>query len=299
MMLRIDELKYHYFQAVAEEQPGWSPTMRYWFRCRMLATLIAGRVLGTEWFETNLAAEDDERPKYFRTDLNDEDTFPRFNMRVIELGEMILNLQSTEQFTERIEEIRSATRGVETKISELMGGRFFKQLGVEFRYRPPKGQKQEDYDIDYVRTDGKPGRCEVKSKVQDAVLSANTISNTLKEAKSQLPKGETGIILLRIPEEWVPWKDGVVRLEQVANAVTGWFAKEKTKRVSSVVVFDSRTDVVDSLVLNNCYYKEFSNPYCEDRSGLPDLPLGEQGYVLKSRNWFSIPQLVQKWHRGV
>jgi hypothetical protein len=177
-----------------------------------------------------------------------------------------------------------------------MGGRFFRQLGIEFRYRPPKGQKQEDYDIDYVRTDGKPGRCEVKSKAQDAVLSANTISNTLKEAKSQLPKSETGIILLRIPEEWVPWNDGEVRLEQVANAVTGWFAREKTRRVSSVVVFDSRTDVVDSQVLRNCYYQEFKNPFCDDASGLPGVRPDEQGYVLESRNWVSIPQLLRQWH---
>jgi len=298
MILRNDELKYFYFQAVAEEQADWSSDFRYWFRCRMLATLIAGRVLGNEWFEANLAADDDERPLYFQADCDNEDTFPRFNMRVIELGEMIFNLQTTAQFAERIEEIRTATRGVETRISELMGGRFFKQLGIEFQFRPPKGQKQEDYDIDYERTNGKLGRCEVKSKVQDAVLSENTIRNTLKEAKSQLPKGETGIILLRIPEDWVPWKDGAINLEQIANAVTNWFAKEKTKRVSSVVVFDSRTDVLDSRVLNNCYYREFTNPFCSDCSGLPNMSLAEQGCAQKVRNWVSIPQLVQEWHCG-
>jgi hypothetical protein len=111
MILRIDELRYHYSHALAGEGSDWSPIMRYWFRCRLLATLVAGRVLGTEWFETNLAVECDERPRYFRTDFDNEDSFPGFNMRVIELGEMILNLQTTTQFAERIEEIRTATRG--------------------------------------------------------------------------------------------------------------------------------------------------------------------------------------------
>jgi hypothetical protein len=299
MRIRRDRLQAHYLDWVnTEENENWSSTEKYWFRSRVLATIVIGGILGENWFEANLGVKNADRPFYFRTDPENEDTHPRINMRIIELGEMILNLQAVGGFDERIEDLRTATRIVETKIGELMGGRFFKQLGIDFCYRSPVGQKQADYDIDYVRTDGKLGRCEVKCKEQDGQLSANTIGNTLTKAKKQLPTGESGIILLRIPEEWIPWRTGLVNLEEVAKSVKTWFESCKTTRVSSVVVFDSRTDVEDGRVLNDCYYQEFKNKWCNDVSGLPEMPPENQPCVVASRNWSKLPELLSDFHRN-
>jgi hypothetical protein len=146
-----------------------------------------------------------------------------------------------------------------------------------------------------VRTDSKLGRREVKSKLQQTVFSANTINNTFKEAKGQLPKNETGIILLRTPEDWVPHEDGVAKLQAIIDAVNNWFNTEKTKRISSIVVFDSRTDVDDSLVYTNCYYKEYKNPHCPDRSGLPRYFTSEEGHTILPSNWTRIPELIAAW----
>jgi hypothetical protein len=294
MPLDILLVQHQYVQTIlSEDLREKSTEYVHWFKCKLLATLIAGNVFGCDWFEKVLASED--RPSYFQFDLRSENTYPRSTTRVIELGEMVWNLHKVAGFEERANEIRTDVRGVETKIGELMGGRFFKQLGIKFTFRSPKGQKQDDFDIEYVRSDTKLGRCEVKSKLQKTEFSINTIKNTFKEAKSQLPKNETGIILLRTPEDWVPLENGIVKLQAIIDAVNDWFKTAKTRRISSIVVFDSRTDVDDSLVYTNCYYKEYKNPHCHDSSGLPEYFTDEHGYTFMPSNWTRIPELVAVW----
>jgi hypothetical protein len=208
---------------------------------------------------------------------------------------MVWNLHDVAGFEERANEIRADFRGAETKVSELMAGRFFKQHGIKFAFRPPRGRKQDDFDIDYERIDGLTGRCEVKSKLQKTTFSDSTIKNSFKQAKKQLPQDGTGIVLLRTPEDWVPLENGVAKLQAIINAVKDWLETEKTKRISSVVVFDSRTDVIDSIVHTDCYYKEFKNPYCADGTGLPQNLLSEQMRADLSANWTRIPELVAAW----
>jgi hypothetical protein len=294
MPLDASLVQHLYVHAIlSEDLREKSPHYVLWFKCKLLATIIAGILFGEEWFEQVLASND--RPPYFQFDLRSESTYPRSTTRVIELGEMIWNLHNVAGFEERANDIRTDLRGTETKIGELMGGRFFKQLGIMFAFRPPKGQKQDDFDIEYVRTDSKLGRCEVKCKFQETQFSINTIMNTLKEAKRQLPKGETGIILLRTPEDWVPFDNGVAKLQAIVDAVNEWFTTERTTRISSIVVFDSRTDVSNSFVYTTCYYKEYRNPHCPDGSGLPPYFIGERGYRVMPSNWTSIPELVKAW----
>jgi hypothetical protein len=288
MDIDLQMLRTLFRQAVADEKPDCTPLFQMWFRQRILATLVAGIVLGEDWFERNLA--DEKRPAYFQTDLSNEDTFIRFNIRVISLGEMILNLFNIENFETRMNETRSDKQSIETKISELVAAKLFKRLGIDFKFRLAVGQKQSDYDIDYVRTDGKLSRCEVKSKLQGTEFSEKTIRDTLKAAKSQLPKGETGILLLRVPEEWVPFNNGVAKLQAIIDAIGEWIKSEKTTRVSSILYVDSRIDVVDSIVYPHIAYKEYKNPFCDDVSGLPALD-----YEATRRNWLSISDLVQQW----
>jgi hypothetical protein len=278
---------------LSEDLRGKAPEFVLWFKCRLLATIIAGTAFGYDWFEEILAADD--RPSYFQHDLRSESTYPRSTTRVIELGELVWNLRDVAGFEERANDIRTDLEGAETRIGELMGGRFFKQLGIMFAFRPTKGTKQDDYDIDYARTDSKLGRCEVKCKLQETAFSDNTLGHTCKAAKKQLPKNETGIILLRTPEDWVPFDDGVGKLQAVIDSINRWFASEKTTRISSIVMFDSRTDVIDSKVYTHCYYKEFRNPYCADSSGLPGFLTSDKPFTVMPQNWTRIPELVKSW----
>jgi hypothetical protein len=150
--LDVSRIQQQYSEAILEADfREKSPPFVYWFKCRILATFIAGTVFGNDWFEDVLASE--KRPSYFQTDLRSENTYPRASTRVVELGEMVWNLHTVPGFEERAKDIQTAGRDVETRIGELMGGRFFKQLEIRFAFRPPKGQKREDYDIDYARVD--------------------------------------------------------------------------------------------------------------------------------------------------
>jgi hypothetical protein len=298
MDLDVAEVRRFFLEDVLpDEKPDWCPETQLHYRCQAIATVIICKTLGTDWFGEHLAPLD--RPAYyFKADITDEDGYNRFMMRKMELGELLFNLRKVTAFEDRLDVIRNDQRGIEAGISELMGGRFFKCHGIMFHFLPSKGRKQEDYDIEYVRTDGRLGRCEVKSKLQGTEFSANTIKNSLKEAKKQLPRGETGIVLLRIPEVWVPWNDdGVTKLQAVIKAVEEWFAEEKTTRVSSVVVLDSRTDLFGTMMYQAWYFKEYQNPHCADKSGLPNMPTNELGHLVPFGDWVRIPDLVRQWSK--
>jgi len=298
MDLNLAEVRRFFVEdMLPDEKPDWCPETRLHYRCQSVSTAIICKTLGTDWFGAHLAPLD--RPAlYFKADITDEDGYNRFMMRKMELGELLLNLHNVTAFDERLDAIRNDQRGIEAGISELIGGRFFKCHDIMFHFLPPKGRKQEDYDIEYVRTDGKLGRCEIKSKLQGTQFSANTIKNSLTAAKKQLPKGETSIVLLRIPEVWVLWNDvGVAKLQAVIKAVEDWFSKEKTTRISSVVVLDSRTDFFGTMMYPAWYFKEYLNPHCKDKSGLPNMPTNELGHLVPLGNWVKIPDLVWQWSR--
>lgn len=298
MDLDLAEVRRFFVQdALPDEKLDWCPETRLHYRCQAVTTAIICKTLGTDWFGEHLAPFD--RPaKYFKADITDEDGYNRFMMRKMELGELLLNLHKVTAFDDRLDVIRNDQRGVEAGISELIGGRFFKCHNIMFHVLPPKGCKQEDYDIEYVRTDGRLGRCEIKSKLQGTQFSANTIKNSLKDAKKQLPKEQSGIVLLRIPEMWVPWNDdGVTKLHDVIKAVEDWFAEEKTTRISSVVILDSRTDMFGTVLYQAWYFKEYVNPHCKDKSGLPHMPTNEHGHLVPLGDWVKIPDLVRQWSK--
>jgi hypothetical protein len=269
-------------------------TIRMWYRWRKFSDHIIRSCLGEDWYTANISRFE-KRPDYFGTTENDADSYARFFSRLIELAELIINLQTVENFDAVVMQFQSDVRSVETRIGELMGGRFFKYLGVSFNYRMPIGVKQADYDIDYVRLDGQTGRCEVKTKLQGTKLSEETIKNTLTEAKKQLPKGKTSIVLLRIPEVWMAYANFEAELLTVRKAVSDWLRKEKTSRISSVFIVECRTDVIHNQVHNYWYPIECKNPFCKDVTGLPEVVTYVRHSTIPVDNWIRLPSIVDKW----
>jgi len=161
---------------------------------------------------------------------------------------------------------------VEAGIAELAAGKLFKVNDIPFRFVKESKVKRADYDIEYATLDSRLGRCEVKCKLQSNDFTVNGIRNILKAAKDQLPKGDgTGIVLLRIPEEWWdPWAKPA-GLTAVSSAVEEFFAKEKTTRISSVLVLQHRTDIREGHMAQFLLCKEHPNPHCSIKSGLPPL----------------------------
>jgi hypothetical protein len=279
--------------AVPHESPDQPDNEKLFWRYYALAGHIIVRTLGAEWFEQHIAPAD--RPTdHFRGSATEDVPHNRFFSRVVELGELIYNLHTVENFADRLERIRQPDgRGVESGIAELAAGKFFRAHAVMFRFMEESQErdrvKGQEYDIEYATTDGRLGRCEVKCKLQAGDLTANGIKNTLKDAKDQLPKGVgTGIVMVRIPEEW--HEDGDAALDELSGFVDGFFESEKTKRISSVVLIQYRTvRLPDQLMAQTMQYADRVNLRCPIRSGLP--PIMTPG-VHAMRNWKSLTPLV-------
>lgn len=281
--------------ARAEGIPTKYPLSWEVYKCRILAGGVAILTMGGEWLEKHIMPFD--RPSaYFKADYTDEISGNRFQMRVIELGDLLYNLHRVEGFEDRIAMIRSDDRGVEGGISELIAGRFFQYRGVPFKFRPTTGTKGQDYDVEYTRTDGTSGRCEIEAKLQTTEFSSNTIHNSLKHGKDQLPKGESGIVFLRTPEEWLTDQDELARLQAILTAVDEWFAKEKTSRVSSVVLGMSRTEFIGSNMRTLWVFRDCPNPHSRFSSGLPIECVNEYGHAVKLGSWTTMDELVKEWY---
>lgn len=294
---------------IPKEPAHWRPHQREFYRHYALAERIIRLSLGEDWFQTHIvppelppepvriiepiriaggarrrlihfASPDWFRPRkapaesateHFRVAGLPHERHIRIVSRVVELAELILNLHGIENFDVRLKEIREANGdGVEAGIATLFAGKVFKLGEMTFRFVRETGTTGLDYDIEYVRTDGRLGRCEVKCKVKANEFSAAGVRRTLKKARRQLPKGDgvsAGVVFLRIPEEWVPVATD--RDAEVFSAVEEFFRREKTTRITSVIVATSETVVWTlpywSQVLLS---KEVVNPHCPIPSGL-------------------------------
>jgi hypothetical protein len=161
----------------------------------------------------------------------------------------------------------------------------------------PGGTIPKNPDIEYVAGFNRFESCEVKCNLQSTDRSENSIINILKSAKNQLPKGKAGIILLRIPENWI--EDEESGREVIGNAARRFLDREKSTRLTSVFVFVSETRLLPEKRMAHIFrIKEFQNQYCDKRSGicLPDLSHGAPNWrllqKLAERELSRLPQIL-------
>src|SRR5207249_43042 len=94
-----------------------------------------------------------------------------FCARVLAFADLLYNLQNVTNVDDRIEAIKNDGKGVESGLAELGAGRLFRAVNLPFVYVKPQQQKTMDYDVEYVRPEGRVGICEVKCKVQSTELT--------------------------------------------------------------------------------------------------------------------------------
>jgi hypothetical protein len=143
-------------------------------------------------------------------------------------------------------------------------------------------------DIEYAAGNGRMESCEVKCNLLSTDLNERSIINILKKAKSQLPKGKAGIILLRVPETWLV--DMQAGSTVIGNAVNDFMSNEKTTRISSVFIFASETRFLPNDQMARVFrIREFQNSYCKQHSGIvfPDLTRGVH-------NWRHLEDLAKR-----
>lgn len=206
--------------------------------------------LGADWVDRNVrtAASRD----FFRVARSgDMDDF-RHHHRYIQLAEMLFNLQEVPGFEKRIEAI--VKNNVETGVAELEVGKFLKSCGLNFAFREEVGRKGEDYD---VSVDLEPGHLpvEAKCKVEGTEYSEATLRNTLADARGQLPSDESGVIFLKLLEEWFLGDDTVEALDTAVRRFLG-----STGRVVGVVLMWERWTRTETGARVSAKYDVRTNP---------------------------------------
>ncbi len=260
-----------------------------------LATFSAasGAILqafGPEWAERHVGRSD-RAADYFKANRDDLKELVRFMMRATELGELIYNLHDVPGFRERIDSIRADDKnGVESGIAELIAGRFFRLAGVRFRYitaKPENGKNPTSPDIEYEPRPNHTELCEVKCNLQSTDLNERSIFNILEKARRQLPKDKAGLILLRVPENWLVDREKGQTV--IGAAIDGFIRRKKSERFSSIYLFASETIVSVEQTARVLRVKEFPNIHCTWHSGIRASRL-EQG----AANWRNLEDVAKR-----
>jgi hypothetical protein len=164
----------------------------------------------------------------------------RYMRRVTRLAEAVYNLQKAPGFQAYRKKIREEDFQSEFGALECAGHLY--RPGLNFRFQEPVGKKTEDFDAVIETASKRQMPCEFKTKLEETELTANSFRNALRHLKDQLPRGEPGIAVLKIPEAWT--KIAMIRasFEEGINEVV-----RQSTRIAGVVIIWEEYD------FNNVY----------------------------------------------
>lgn len=179
-----------------------------------LSWRVLKALLGDEWFSSHFISGGKDLTSFRQIayDLGSARDNFAYQRRVESFAEMLFNFQEIEGFAQRITKLLS--EDLEPAIAELQGAKMLYQSRVPFRFIEPKGELGLDYDVEATLYGGVVACCEMKCKVKGTLLSENTILNSLKGAKRQLPSDTQNIIFVKLPEDWI-------RQEGVSEVIDG------------------------------------------------------------------------------
>lgn len=224
-----------------------------------LASGVLRAFMGAEWVERHVIS--DGRKKGFLS-IDEPDTHRREMsfFRVMDLAEVIYNLQPVPGFDECITRMRDGD--IEGTYAELDFGRMLYLNKVSFRFVVPQGTTGLDYDIEVEYPNGTIASADAKCKIEGTDFSENTIENTLKKARKQLPGSMPGIVFVKVPPRWIADPQCVTAMLDVARSFL-----RGTRRVVSVKFYSSPISFSDNMLRHDHAYKELSNPVTDFGAG--------------------------------
>ena len=182
--------------------------------------------MGPDWIDHYVTRLGLDFNSYLGADLD------TFNLRMITLAELLLNMQDVKGFSECLSLLVDGR--LEAAFAELDVGRVLSYSNVRFGFNVRTGQLKSDYDLNVFFRNGERGCAETKCKIEGKTITAKSVLNTLQHARKQLPNDEPGVIFLRMPEAWMR---NIKAEEDITPAVKGFM--RGTRTVVAVEIFST------------------------------------------------------------
>lgn len=218
-----------------------------------LANSIIAHFLGRGWFEKHIR-HDAPRRGFLNLDFSSDANREASVFRVVELAENLFNLQNIDGFSACIEQMRFGAEKIESTCAELDFGRFLLIHDVQFRFLERSGSKGADYDYEIVYPDGIRVAAEAKCKFEGTDANPQSVKNSLKKARKQLPDSKPGIIFVKIPQNWF---DDPAIMRAIVDI--GQEFLRTTRRIVSIKFYVSHLLTINNCVLHRHAFRELSN----------------------------------------
>lgn len=281
-----------------DSEPFWRPYMA--------ATMQLLAFLGKEWFKKFIVPSKSPA-QYFNPKGNPNENAVLKIYRIIDFAECLYNLHGTPGFTKFVDSVKNRS-DIEAIQAELFAAKMLRIHGVKFKFVEPSGNSSNDFDLDIIMPDGTSVAGETKCKIEGMDIGGQlslhiaSLSNTFKtiQQKKQLPKDRPGVVLVRIPGDWIfehsliPSFNSLLLFNDEYIGMLRAAAEQSfrnSSRVSEVIFFMSSLHGDADAMTHALIIKSFINPdspFAANYSGLPfhNIELGEVP------NWTSLHHLV-------
>jgi len=205
--------------------------------------------------------------------------------KVVDLGELLFNLQYIDGFDGCIMKLRSGD--IEPALAELDVARLLYINNHLFWFVRPAGVTGCDFDFMIIYPNGLAAAIEAKCNIDSSQVTPNSIRNSLVNGKKQLPKEAPGVLVVKLPAQWLIENN----FSQEAVKVAVDFLRT-TERIVSVKYYSSPYMFEDQTLAQTHAFMEITNP--KNRFGIQmDWNLF-QNWTPRAGNWNAMPP---KWVR--
>ena len=169
-------------------------------RVNVVASEVIQYFLGRDWFQANIATEGAGffAPGAKPTAFNGAE---RIASRVTELGELFFNLQHIGGFDAAIR--RMEGRRIEPGFYDLEAAKLFFMNELTFSFAGPVGGSGTGYDLEVIGRGGQQICVDTKTRIATTGTSLFNLRNTLDQAAARLGHEMPGVLVARLPVDWI------------------------------------------------------------------------------------------------
>jgi hypothetical protein len=180
-----------------------------------LSTEVLRFFFGNKWTNEYVFKQEKRIERYHRkgreflqTDSDGDEVGFLHRQRVLELAQLAFNLQRVEGFRERIALMER--NDLESAYGELDCASLLVDPGLKFRFHAT------GYEAEVTAPGGRTFCCEIKTKLEETILSKETVASAIRRARKQLPSGKPGLILIKVPVNWIKQEGHAALMQEAA-----------------------------------------------------------------------------------